>query len=349
MIKRISFFALFCVTVYVAIIYDSSSLIFLAGAEFFLPLFLVIVLLLQSRKLTLRLPEEQRYFSHGEEYIQALCIENGSHFPIHRAAVRVSMENHTTGNVTRRWLRQPADTGTTEIRLPAENLEPGFFSVTCEKIRLYDSLCLFYLPMKKKVRRELVQMPEYFPVSVAVKTSESEDIWESGEYEPHKSGSDASHIRELREYRPGDKPNSIHWKLSARQEHLLVKEYGLPIGCSVLFGIDMERLTRSRLELIYSLLHGFAENGGRLLLVWLAPGEHMPRQFPILKAEDAYLAMEALMGSRTVRLRSAQRPEIPTRQLWLHENLELSLNGDRIAVFTEESPREKLQSLELVL
>ena len=349
MIKRIFYFALLLTTVYMAVIYDSSSLILLAGAEIFLPLLLVVSLIFQSRKLTITLPVKQHYFSHGEEYVQALCIKNDSRFPIHRASVKVSMENLTTGRVRKQWLSQPADVGESEVRLPKESLEPGIFSITCDKICLYDSLCLFSIPVKKKASRELVQMPEHFDVSMTIKPFESEDIWESGEYEPYKSGSDASHIRELREYRPGDKQNRIHWKLSARQEQLLVKEYGLPVGCSVLFGIDMEQLTSSRLELIYSLLHGFTKNRKGVMLVWLAPGEHTPRQCPVLKDEDAYFAMEALMRSRTGRFPEEHRPGIPAKQLWLHENMELSLDGDMVAAFAKENVKEKLQSLELVI
>ncbi len=349
MIRRIGYFILLFATIYIAVIYDSSSLIFLAGVEILLPLFLAVALLIQSRKISLILPHEQRYFSHGEAYTQMLQIRNDSHFPIRCVAVQLTMENHTTGETKKQWLRQSAEMMITELTLPGTELEPGVYSVTCEKIHLYDSLFLFYVPLKKHVSRELVQLPDCFDVEVTVRPSDTDAIWESGEYDPLKSGSDASHIREVREYRPGDRPGSIHWKLSARQEQLMVKEYGLPLGCSVMLGLDWEKLTRSRLELAYSLIHGFTECKSGLLLTWLPPGEHTPRQLPILKEEDICQAFETLMRSRTAHFPKEIWPQVPARQLWLDEKLTLMLNDREIAAFSEEDVKEKLMYLESVV
>lgn len=349
MIRRIGYLALLLTTIYIAVIYDSSSLIFLAGVELFLPLFLAVALLLQSRKLTLILPQEQHYFSHGMMYAQVLLLKNESRFPIRCVALKLSLENHTTGVTKKEWLRLSAEKKMTELVLSGLEPEPGVCTVTCEKIRLYDSLLLFFIPLKKHVCRELVQLPECFETSVTVHPSETEAIWESGEYDPLKSGSDASHIREVREYRAGDRLASIHWKLSARQEQLMVKEYGVPLGCSVMLGIDWEKLTRQRLELVYSLLCGFTENRSGLLLVWLAPEEHTISQQPILKEEDVLQVLEAFMRSRTAHVPEELKPQVPTRQLWLDEDMTLTLNGKVLAVFSGEDVKEKLMQLELVL
>ena len=349
MIRRIGYLILLFATIYIAVIYDSSSLIFLAGVEILLPLFLAVALLIQSRKISLILPHEPRYFSYGEAYTQMLQIRNDSYFPIRSVAVQLSLKNHTTGETRKQWLRLSAEMTVTELALPGQELEPGVYSVTCEKIRLYDSLLLFYISLKKHVSQELVQLPACFDVDVTVRPSDTEAIWESGEYDPLKSGSDASHIREVREYRPGDRPGSIHWKLSARQEQLMVKEYGLPLGCSVMLGLDWEKLTRSRLELAYSLIHGFTECKSGLLLTWLPPGEHTPRQVPILKEEDICQAFETLMRSRTAHFPKELWPQVPARQLWLDEKLTLMLNDREIAAFSEEDVKEKLMYLELMV
>ena len=278
-----------------------------------------------------------------------LQIQNDSHFPIRCAAVKLSLENHTTGEKKKQWLRQPAKVGLTELKLPVQELEPGVCSITCEKVRLYDSLLLFFIPIMRHAVRELVQLPECFDTSVTVRPSDTDAIWESGAYDPIKSGSDPSHIRKLREYRPGDRLASIHWKLSARQEQLMVKEYGLPLGLSVMLGLDWEKLTRPRLELVYSLLHGFTKGGNGLLLVWLAPDGQAPRQLPILKEEDICLVLEALMRDRTTHFPEELKPQVPTRQLWLDEKLVLSLNGREMTAFSEKELREELLRLELVV
>ena len=56
-----------------------------------------------------------------------------------------------------------------------------------------------------------------------------------------KSGEDVSEVFGLREYRPGDRWQKVHWKMTARQEHIWVKEYSLPIGASVVLAAENGR------------------------------------------------------------------------------------------------------------
>ena len=42
--------------------------------------------------------------------------------------------------------------------------------------------------------------------------------------ESQRKGSDYSEVSDIRTYQPGDRPRDIHWKLSARQSELMVKE-----------------------------------------------------------------------------------------------------------------------------
>ena len=69
--------------------------------------------------------------------------------------------------------------------------------------------CIFILPRADHVMKAAI--PEAY--SGAAELSES-----------RRKGNDYSEISDIRTYRAGDRPKDIHWKLSARQRELMVKE-----------------------------------------------------------------------------------------------------------------------------
>ena len=48
-------------------------------------------------------------------------------------------------------------------------------------------------------------------------------------YEKDRKGEDASEIYDVREYRAGDRMQKVHWKLSAREDTIYIKEFSYPL------------------------------------------------------------------------------------------------------------------------
>ncbi len=67
----------------------------------------------------------------------------------------------------------------------------------------------------------------FFPrVSLSENTTVISD---SEQYSRVRPGSDPSETFSVREYMPGDPIRRIHWKLSQKSEHLMLRELGLPV------------------------------------------------------------------------------------------------------------------------
>ena len=49
-------------------------------------------------------------------------------------------------------------------------------------------------------------------------------------YDDFRPGNDSSEIFDVREFRDGDKIQSIHWKLSAKMQELVVREDSQPLS-----------------------------------------------------------------------------------------------------------------------
>ncbi len=115
----------------------------------------------------------------------------------------------------------------------------GSIEVRLEGIRVYDLLGMFC--MRKKVKRSAFVkiMPEFRPMPVEITRKTREFQAEAEEYSGEKRGDDPSEIYQVREYRVMDSLKDIHWKLSAKEEELMVKERGFPLGCTVLIWFDV--------------------------------------------------------------------------------------------------------------
>jgi len=61
-------------------------------------------------------------------------------------------------------------------------------------------------------------------------------------YDDFQSGNDKSEVFDVREFREGDRMQSIHWKLSAKSEELLVREDSQPLACPLVFFLDNQSL-----------------------------------------------------------------------------------------------------------
>lgn len=346
--KLVAFVVLVCLTVYTAIIYNSAALMLLAGAEFFLLLFLFVILLIQTLRLEISVPETTLFFVRGEARELAITANNRCIFPIRRLAIKFACHNQSTGEKQRKWLKQALEPGTNRILLPEWSFGSGLWQLQLKKVRVYDLWRFWSLPGRKAGSLDFVLLPVLHETRILGGIPESEATFESEEYHPHKSGSDSSYTREIREYRPGDSLRSIHWKLSAKKEELLVKEYGLPLGCGMLLGLSCPRLTEEILEITYSLLWGFLQISCNVLLVWKgAKGE--PLWTTVLQEEDVYLGMESLMRQRVAEWDSGERPALPARQLWLEEGPILKLDGRLVADFSKNTPEEVLTDMELIL
>ena len=113
-----------------------------------------------------------------------------------------------------------------------------YFYVT--EARVYDVIRLF--SKKVSVRDDNVfvnVLPTIREIPVEVDPRTRQHMPDSDEYATDRKGEDVSEIYAIREYRPGDSMKTIHWKLSARMDHWMVKEFSFPQGVQVLLLLDL--------------------------------------------------------------------------------------------------------------
>ncbi|MBE5935746.1 MAG: DUF58 domain-containing protein [Lachnospiraceae bacterium] len=93
--------------------------------------------------------------------------------------------------------------------------------------------------IEKKFKKKIYIMPNNNNVElIKVDNLNSSDI-EGKEFSKYKSGDDPAEVFDIREYRAGDKIHSIHWKLTARKNEIMVKEFSLPINSNYSVIMDL--------------------------------------------------------------------------------------------------------------
>ena len=173
--------------------------------------------------------------ARGETAEGVMTLQNRGRFPTGPVAVTLEEENRLTKETA---------AAVRKVMLPSRGSESLPFRLRSDKcggIRLrvkeavsYDILGLSKKKLDTEAAVRCTVLPDTFPVVISAGSRMSFDA-EGTAYSQDKSGYDTSETFRIRDYRPGDSPRSIHWKLSAKLERMMVKEPSLPLETSYIF------------------------------------------------------------------------------------------------------------------
>lgn len=116
--------------------------------------------------------------------------------------------------------------------LPTEHC--GRISVTIQRAKVCDYLGLFAFPPRKRGQKTILVRPVPVPLDPAPDLRRCKPrAWRP------KPGGGFGENHELRLYRPGDSLNQVHWKLTAKTGHLMIREPLLPQRGLVLLTMNL--------------------------------------------------------------------------------------------------------------
>jgi hypothetical protein len=224
----------------------------------------------------------------------------------------------------------------------------GNLEITLNNVRIYDYLKLFSLRKKKNTTLTVAVLPVYYELPENMYFGLNSGIVESDYYSAVKSGDDPSEVFAIREYREGDRQQRIHWKLSRKQNQLMIKEFSEPLNCSILLFVDLcapAELGRmifmdSILECSLSLSYSFLLAGQMHYFTWYDEKQGSCRRIRITQEKDLFEAVDGLLHvlpySSEVDALQAYESEHPKEQ---YSNL---------IYITGEQPRKRTEGLALL-
>ncbi len=283
---------------YVALIYFSHSMLFLVCAVLILELCLQAYNLFLFRKLHISIHTPVTIIDQNGVLPVELVLSNKSILPSGQIRVQLQVCYPTQKKKQyykfcsvvpgRRMKREKASIG---LKFDLKPRHTGRVELSVRRVRMLDLLGILpsFLSRKNTVDQSVVMvLPEKreIPLEMNLLVQQSRincetEIRVSGEKDPPE-------ISLIREYQPGDALRNIHWKLTAKQDALMVRDYISRQGSPILFFIDLRELSESYFQVFYSLGLELLRQKCSYYLVYYKPdGGELVRTM-ITSEEDLY-------------------------------------------------------------
>ena len=166
---------------------------------------------------------QDSYGVQGETAYSTIQIKNPTWFVSLDTKLIVNVENTLMETIGQQVFSVPVHAGKGyTLTLPVVATYPGLLKISVSRVYIKDLMGFFRLKKNVEQTAELSILPRAVTDIAYEKTALEQGMLESEE--SSKRGNDFSDVQEVREYIPGDKLMSIHWKLSAKRDILMVKD-----------------------------------------------------------------------------------------------------------------------------
>lgn len=357
---KIIYLLLVSATVFWGLLYYSSALIGFAVLELLAAVISWLILKFQISKIRVGICMPLSVTEKGERMEAGLELENNSRIPLMRAEARIRMKNTFYPETEMIRLSGAAD-GKSRVRILK-----GFVGEHCGPVEMelgpvwvWDFLRIFKSRVKVSEKERWVILPRMYQAMIRPEEKIRYAPDDSEEFDKSRPGDDVSEIFQLREYRPGDRIQSVHWKRSAGSEELIVRDYSLPVARPVVFLLDLKwkkGYLDDFLEAGLAISRGLLEAGCPHYVGWMDAAKEDISRLSMEKEEDLYTLTELLYraGFHT----GAGNLEELYREKYRGENLICCLRLDTdLCLWKDqtlwrdlsENPRVILESGELLL
>ncbi|MDO4166228.1 MAG: DUF58 domain-containing protein [Eubacteriales bacterium] len=247
---------------YVALIYHSLSMLFCVCALLLLEAGVLFHALLVFRRLHIHIRTPLLIAEAGSAIPVELTFVNDSCLPAGQVRVRIGITYLMRGK--RQYIRmrtvvpgRKRGQRSSSIRLKFDVIaeHPGRVQISVKQARVFDLLGILSLPLRKKYiggQSMVCVLPERQEIPLEIDgmvrqfaMDRETEIRIPGEKNPPE-------IAQIREYQPGDALRNIHWKLTAKQDKLMVCEHISEQSCPILFFVDLRQVSDRFLQVFYS-------------------------------------------------------------------------------------------------
>lgn len=230
-----------------AVLYDEHSTMVILLTMGMLPILLWMIGFYFKKCVDIQVNSDTLVGTKQDPYAVALLLRNRGFLPIPKIKVVVEYRNRFMDHTRRELLLTALEARSElELSLSAQSSYSGISEYQIKRLEVYDYLSMWKFRKKSSAFAMVTILPELTIIERSLVQDNPNVLVESEVFSGSKSGDDPSELYGIREYEHGDKMNRIHWKLSLKQDELMVKEFGLPINCAVAIMVDFKGLTGSK-------------------------------------------------------------------------------------------------------
>ncbi len=300
MLRLLGYLCALAGLLYVAIIYNNEAMIFVVFAGAILPLFAYAYLFYVYAHVTCSLRMPIQMTEQNRPVDLEIVVENRGFFPVAKMRFVVTYQiplirEHGIFKVDGMVdARQSA-----QIEKQITGIHGGGYKFALKKIELYDLTGFFCLKKRGKERVQLNVMPAMQELPVIVTEASRNFQGEADVYDDTIGGDDVSEVFQIRPFRDGDKIQSIHWKMTAKTDELMVKENSLPLGCPVILFVEtkaMKQTSDDFLILLASMSYSLVIHRCNHFITWYSEREKDVIRVRVDGEEGLYLVLLLLFS-----------------------------------------------------
>ena len=298
---------------------------------------------------------------NGRPVNAVVKIRNESILPAGKVEVRIESKNVFQKKGMVQWASiSNVPRGEKKHSVSLMIKEAGCHDILVTQMKIYSVFGIFYLTRKCKDFCSVLILPEIHPVNVQVTEGVRNFLGDADVYDEFRPGHDSGETFEIRAYREKDKLQSIHWKLSAKMDELMVKENSLPRACAVVLLLELrpgqKKDASAYLELAASVSFGLMEEKCPHFVAWYSAKKEGIQRIRVDDEESFYLFLnaylrEAILAEKDIReeYRKDYKNEWYLHDITLNEKLEIYKNGEVFTKLEEKKIKDECEKLELLL
>ena len=295
-----------------------------------------------------------------------LRLKNKGFLPTGRVDVRMCVRNSLAKKGKIRWFHvADAGRGNSNHEFKMVLYGAGSHEVELIKLRVHSMFGLCSMTKRCKDFGSILILPEIHSMVMQVSESTRNFMGDADVFDEFRPGHDPGEIFEIREYRQKDKLQSIHWKLSAKADNLMVKEQSLPKACAIVLLMDLRDLPKKQmadsiagyLELTASLSFCLMDTKTPHFIAWLSKETGDVRRIRVDDEESFYLFLSHYLrdgmaqNEKDLReeYRSKYRNEWYLHDLAVNNRMELYKDGELTYKIDAKKIKDECEKMELLL
>lgn len=295
-------------------------------------------------------------------------IRNKGILPTGKVEVRVEHKNVLHKSGKSQWISlSDGSVGEQKHSIKMALSGAGCHEISVTQMKIYSLFGLIYLKRKCRDFSSVLIMPEIYSTNVQITEAVRNFLGDADVYDDFRPGHDSGEIFEIREYREKDKLQSIHWKLSAKMDNLMVKENSLPKACAIVLMLELHPMqsnifhkremdAAAYFDLVASLSYSLMDQKCPHFVAWYSVEKEGIRRIRVDDEESFYLFLDAYLREsipRDKNVREEYRKDYKSEwylyDIVINEKLELYKNGEFITKLDEKKIKDECEKLELLL
>lgn len=364
-------------TFYLAVIYNSDAFVYLGFAEIVMAALCFLYSFISIFGIRVMVETPLNITEQGQRIPVKIKIRNYSIFPTGKIGITLE-ESHVLFRKKRRAAFFATVEGKSAGEMYAETVihaewysnYAGKAKIRIKKVRCFDLLGMLALGLRKKHyagEEVVIVMPSFYEIPMEIDDAAREFMAEQERYIQSNTDDTISDQFQIREYQPGDKIRSVHWKLSAKGDELMVRDYKNVLSCPVLLFLDLRKLQGQkrkeilhRREELFTVLLSLSVTMIRKqcshYVIWYDTKEKDVLRFRMEKEEDLYSLLIKISGlelyPEDYRIEEAYYEKYRERafadKLVIYWNLHLKCNEETEIIYDKKNLKESLLSQEIL-